>query len=108
MKPIQINVETGYEELYTVFEGALQQAQSGKGKERHTDGGDTAFEAQQICSIPRMQGSVDGPLFQAVKKCLEVRNIESYDGKINELYGAINYIAGAIIVLKEKQDSEQN
>ncbi|RPH88529.1 MAG: hypothetical protein EHM66_00545 [Deltaproteobacteria bacterium] len=92
-------VDENYKALRDVFEAAIHQAADGKGKTRHA-GEYEAFEDQQICQIPRWLGSIDGPLFQAVKKCLEVNRISTTEAKIHELLGALNYIAAAIIVLK--------
>jgi hypothetical protein len=96
-------VRPGYDSLVHVLVAALDQAQAGKGLERHASGED--FEDQQICQIPQWQGSVDFPLGQAVKKCLEVNRLPNIEAKEMELLGAINYIAAAVIVLRE---SEQN
>lgn len=106
-KPNQLMVEEGYESLFKVFEESLNQAQSGKGKGRHTDGSGTPFEDQQICIIPRMQRTVNGPLFQSIKKCLEINNIHDIEMKIKELHGAINYIAAAVIILEEQKEKNE-
>lgn len=96
-----------YESLKTVFKDAYTQASEGKGKERHAivDG---PFEFQQICQIPRLQGSIDFVCGQAIKKCLEVNRLLTPETKISELLGAINYIAAAVIVLKEKVAIPEN
>ena len=54
-----------------------------------------------------MQGSVDGPIFQAIKKCLEIKNITGTEAQVRELLGAINYIAAAIILLEENAETEE-
>jgi hypothetical protein len=89
-----------YESLKTVFKDAYDQAATGKGKERHA--GNEPFEQQQICQISRWLGSVDYDIGQAVKKCLEINRLPTAEAKISELLGAINYIAAAIVVLKEQ------
>ena len=89
-----------YDSLKLVLHDAYIQASEGKGKERHAN--DEPFELQQICSIPRMQGTTDFVTGQAIKKCLEIRNLPDPAAKINELLGAINYIAAAVIVIQEK------
>lgn len=102
-----VAVKEEYTSLFSVFQNALNQAQSGKGPERHTIPGQlTYYEDQQICVIPKMQGSVDGPIFQAIKKCLEIKNITGTCSQVRELLGAINYIAAAIIVLEDDEEKE--
>jgi hypothetical protein len=89
-----------YGSLIRVFKGAYDQASTGKGKERHADG--EPFEQQKICTIARWvkTSPAGGPLQQAVKKCVESSRLPP-DRAIQELYGAINYIAAAVIILKE-------
>jgi hypothetical protein len=94
-----------YAALDKVLQGAYDQASTGKGKERHAD--DEPFENQKICVINRwLSGSpVAGALFQAVKKTVESSRL-SGERAINELRGAINYLAAAIILLEEKTPPE--
>jgi hypothetical protein len=91
----------GYERLGEVFELAIEQAAKGKGRKRHSNG--EPFDKQQICWIPKQQGSVDFCTGQAVKKCLEINRLIGISSRIDELLGAINYIAAAIIVLQDQQ-----
>lgn len=102
-----VAVKEEYTSLFSVFQSALGQAQSGKGAERHTIPGQlTYYEDQQICVIPKMQGSVDGLIYQVIKKCLEIKNITGTHRQVQELLGAINYIAAAIIVLEDDEEKE--
>ena len=96
-----ITVCDGYEELNTTLIKALEQAQNGKGKERHAKENEP-FAKQIICEVTRRleKSPVAFPLGQAVKKIYETVNLDE-DRSIHELYGAINYIAAAIIVLEE-------
>lgn len=90
-----------YQRLRGVFDGALDQASSGKGYERHADG--QPFERQEICENTRAVG-LGFPLGQARKKIKEsLRLLESRGqaAAVNELYGAINYVAAAIIVIED-------
>jgi hypothetical protein len=67
-------VKTGYESLAAVLAAALEQAQSGKGKERHASG--QAFDQQPIMTI----GDMVGPgyqLGQAIKKLHESQRLDS-------------------------------
>lgn len=91
-----------YDTLKTVLRSAYEQAASGKGKERHAYEDEEPFEKQPICEISARLGSIDGVLFQAVKKIYECKRLPT-DRAINELLGAINYIAAAVILL-EKED----
>lgn len=88
----------GYESLQKVFKECYLQAASGKGNERHASG--EPFEQQPICAINRLHGSIDGALFQAAKKAHEARRLEKY-AALHELYGAINYLAAAAILVEE-------
>ena len=87
-----------YYSLSEVFKEAYKQASEGKGCERHASEGE-AFEDQPICEMARRLGH-GGPLYQAVKKIYESQGLEGERG-VNELLGAINYIAAAIIVRRE-------
>lgn len=89
-----------YDSLRDVLARAYIQAASGKGKERHANGDN--FEDQPIITISKLLNSNDGPLFQAMKKIQESKRLER-DRAINELLGAINYIAAAIIYLEQEK-----
>ena len=57
-----------------------------------------------MCQGCRELGSIDGALFQARKKALEAKKLVTLKGKeaaISELYGAINYLVGACILIDE-------
>ena len=95
-----MDVRPGYECLAQVLQRALDQAQSGKGKERHQQGG-TPFERQPIIEIGRMVGP-GGPAQQVMKKTQEALRLPT-DRAIAELLGAINYAAATIIVLEERE-----
>lgn len=90
----------GYKSLADTLFDALGQAQAGKGRDRHSNG--ESFEEQIICEVTgRLAKSKVGfALGQAVKKIYETTKLDDEAG-IQELYGAINYIAAAIIVLKK-------
>ena len=88
-----------YDSLEKVLAEALHQASMGKGAARHAKEGEP-FEKQPICEMARRLG-VGGPLYQAVKKIYESERLQGERG-IAELLGAINYIAAAIIVWREK------
>ena len=97
-----IELNPKYDSLYKVLLAAYNQASCGKGKERHQLNNEEPFENQKICEIARRL-SVDYNLGQAVKKIYESKRLtEGRD--IAELYGAINYIAAAIIVKKEEKN----
>lgn len=93
------NVEGGYEPLMRVLIEALNQAQYGKGKERHAN--DLPFLDQPIMEIGRMVG----PGFnvgQAIKKGQESMRMPETERKVAELLGGIVYLASAVILLREK------
>ena len=89
-----------YVKLEDVLNKAYLQAAEGKGKERHAN--ENNFEDQPIITISKLLNSNDGPLFQAMKKIQESKRLER-DRAINELLGAINYIAAAIIYLEQEK-----
>jgi hypothetical protein len=102
-KKLDIELNPKYDRLYKVLLAAYNQASNGKGKERHQLNDDEPFENQKICEIARRL-SIDYNLGQAVKKIYESKRLTDRRD-IAELYGAINYIAAAIIV---KQEEKQN
>jgi len=90
-----------YSGLNQIFKDAYNQAANGKGKSRHAENNEK-YEQQVACEVGRRLSSnkAAGPLFQAVKKIYESGRLDK-DAAIEELLGAINYIAAAIIVLKD-------
>lgn len=85
--------EPGYELLADVLERAYNQAALGKGKERHANG--EPFDEQVMQDGARRFG-VGALLFQAFKKSEESQRLP-LDRGVNELLGAIVYLAGAVI-----------
>lgn len=100
---MKINVPEEYESLGDVFFSALRQAVEGKGRERHAEEGE-AYEDQIICEVARRVG-LGYPLGQAVKKIYESQRIGGVRG-MDELLGAINYVAAAYIVMQERVKAE--
>lgn len=91
----------GYEDLTRILDEALEQATSGKGKERHAGG--KPFDKQPIMEIARMTG-LAYQTGQAMKKIQESHTLLEIKGKeaaINELRGAIIYLAAAIKTIEE-------
>ena len=86
-----------YLSLHQVLDLAIQQASSGKGKERHAN--DKPFDRQPMLEIGRMVGP-GFCLGQAIKKAQEASRMEP-DAAQRELLGAINYLAGAYLLLEE-------
>ncbi|MCK9342308.1 MAG: hypothetical protein WCS15_00130 [Prevotella sp.] len=102
-----MNIEKGYEELAGVLQQALDQAQKGKGKERHAKEGE-AFVDQQILEISRRQGNVSGLAFQVHKKLYEAEAMferGEYGAAMHEMLGAIVYTAAMHIRSSEAQPS---
>ena len=97
-----------YKSLATVFKMAHAQASKGKGKARHEDDG-VSFKHQDMCSTARSHG-VGFTFGQAEKKLREASRMldknhhdkQSIIFAVVEALGAINYIAGGVIVLAEK------
>lgn len=94
-----MKVEPGYEILADVLQMALDQAQTGKGKERHSDS--RPFQNQTIMETTRAHG-IGFALGQAEKKGRESYRLPTKDAKVRELLGAINYTAAAIIRINEE------
>lgn len=88
----------GYDSLVQVYQDAVIQASKGKGRERHASEGE-AYENQIICEVARRVG-LGYPLGQAVKKIYESQRIGGERG-VAELLGALNYVAAAVIVMRE-------
>jgi len=91
-------VKDGYFPLFSVLNEALNQAQSGKGEERHGNG--LPFMEQPALTITRAVG-LGFPLGQAMKKIQECQRMEP-DAAKRELLGAINYLAAAILSFDEE------
>lgn len=84
--------------LRSVLDAAIAQAAQGKGLRRHASG--EPFEQQKICQLNRFIGSPDGAIFQACKKAIESSRLPPVQAEA-ELLGAINYLAAAIILVRE-------
>lgn len=92
--------------LYAVYGSAIEQAVSGKGKDRHNRQS-RDFMAQPIMTITRDVG-LGFPIGQCCKKATEsIGLLESFgpDAAIHELLGAMNYLAAAVIYLGELSTS---
>lgn len=90
--------EDGYESLRHVLDLAVEQAKSGKGKERHASEGQ-AFVDQPIVTEGEAMGSNHFQLGQARKKLLESIRLPP-DRARAEILGAINYAAAAYLLIK--------
>lgn len=84
----------GYERLAGVLALAFSQAAYGKGQRRHATQGER-FEDQVILQGAERFG-IGAMLFQAFKKSEESQRLE-ISPAINELLGAIIYLAAAVI-----------
>lgn len=92
----------GYEKLSDVFTRAHKQASEGKGAERHAT--EAPFHEQPMMQVTGMVGS-GFPLGQAIKKIVESQGMPP-DRAVNELLGAICYLAGGIIHLEAANDNQ--
>lgn len=93
---------TGYEPLRHVLDAAYNHAAAGKGKDRHANG--KPFLAQPMMTITRHVGP-GFALGQAMKKAQESKGMIDR-GELKaaeaECLGAINYLAGAILWIREE------
>ncbi|MFZ5770507.1 MAG: hypothetical protein ACOY4W_03685 [Thermodesulfobacteriota bacterium] len=94
---IRLDALPGYEPLAGVLQEALDQAQRGKGAQRHANG--QPFAEQLICVVTRTVG-LGFPLGQALKKAVEAKRLGGEHGR-QELLGAINYLSAAVICSRE-------
>jgi len=94
-------MDKDYASLRRVLDLAYEQASNGKGAERHGDG--KSFDAQPMLEIGRMVGGAFC-LGQAMKKAQESSRMSPEAAK-RELLGAINYLAGAYLLLEEQAQS---
>jgi ADP-ribosylglycohydrolase len=89
-----------YQSLREVLARAIRQVSEGKGNIRHATGQD--YTDQPIMRIQEMVGT-GFALGQAVKKIQESTRL-THNDSIEELLGAINYIAAAIIYKERKNE----
>lgn len=99
-----IDPDLKYLLLWNTLRDAWDQAASGKGKERHQKE-DESFEDQPICMFARRVG-LGYPLGQAMKKIDEAARMEP-EAAVRELLGAINYLAAAVIVIREQMEESE-
>jgi hypothetical protein len=97
-----VPVRPGYKVLFAILVEALDQAQKGKGADRHNLGGAIPFERQRMQTISELIGSVHGMTYQACKKITEGVALPTLERQVEELKGAINYIAGMILFLRKQ------
>lgn len=93
-----------YSKLRAVLDAAYSHAAREKGEERHANG--RAFEEQPMLTITRDVG-LGFPLGQAMKKAQEAGGMADRGELVaaeKECLGAINYLAGAIIRLREMSE----
>lgn len=98
-EPITLSAP-GYEVLADVLNSAFHQAATGKGKVRHAD--EKPFHEQSMARITQRRG-IGHPLGQADKKTEEAQGMLARgetDQAVQELLGAIIYLAGAIIYIE--------
>jgi len=91
-----------YSKLSIVLQSAYGQAADGKGKARHNSRG-VSFDRQPIMEIARMCG-LGYPTGQAQKKTQEavsMFNRGEHERAEAELLGAINYLAAAVLLIRE-------
>lgn len=101
-EPPQDTPPDAYSGLRRILDMAFQQASQGKGKERHANGRE--FDRQPIMELARMHG-LGYPTGQAAKKLQEAHTLLRLRGKeaaIQEILGAINYAAAAVLLIEEK------
>lgn len=94
--------DPAYQSLAGVLQHAHDQAASGKGNERHSDG--QPFLEQPILEIARLLGDTGGHSYQIMKKAQEANRMvkrQQLDAAVEEYLGVINYAAAAILLIRE-------
>lgn len=91
----------GYERLHAVYQDAHHQAAYGKGNERHAN--DLPFHKQRMQTISQGLNSPDGMAYQVIKKLQEGLQMEDPGARRRELLGALNYLAGIVIFLDDRE-----
>lgn len=87
----------GYEKLAKTLDCMLEQAQSGKGAERHAlPTGAASFEDQKIHKIPELQGHIGGLVYQLCKKALEAEHMVDPHQQAREGLGVGIYAAALV------------
>lgn len=102
--PVVEDPDLKYLLLWNTLRDAWEQAAKGKGKDRHQKD-DEPFEDQPICAFARRVG-LGYPLGQAMKKIDEAARMEP-EAAVREILGAINYLAAAVIVLREQMEKAE-
>lgn len=94
----------GYESLAGVLLSAFQQASAGKGVERHASNGE-AFELQPMQRIARDHGIgfITGQARKKLEEAVRMYQRGNVPAAEREFLGAINYLAGAIIFMRDEQ-----
>lgn len=101
--PASYSTDSNYDDLHEILSAAYSQAAFGNGKDRHANG--RPFSRQPIMEIGRMCG-LGYPTGQAQKKTQEAVGMFSrgeHDRAEAEMLGAINYLAAAIMLIRESK-----
>lgn len=105
-KAVTLVPAPGYERLAEVFCAAHDQAAIGKGADRHANG--LPFHEQRMQTISQLLDSPDGMAYQVCKKVVEGLGLPTLDRKRAELLGAINYLAGIVIFLEDREGDDED
>ena len=110
--PVNISLDVGtrvdpagYRTLRIILDAAFNHAATGKGKERHAR--DLPFDEQPMLATTRVVGP-GFPLGQAIKKSQEAAGMierGELDAAEAECLGAINYLAGAVVWMREQRQA---
>jgi hypothetical protein len=100
---IEVTVEKGYEPLANTLIQALNQSQYGKGKQCHANG--LPFLQQPIMTRAREVGE-GGLAFQSMKKILEAFHCKDDSRAVEDMLGAIVYVAAQVLLRYEGEQKE--
>ncbi|MGH2959481.1 MAG: hypothetical protein ACRDKE_07730 [Solirubrobacterales bacterium] len=107
MSDERLAIRPGYEPLAQILDDALEQAQTGKGHERHAEDGQPWLE-QPVFDIPRALEEF-GPGVSAgqfAKKMHEAWRLP-HPARRREILGAINSLAALVRLADEEADRDR-
>lgn len=101
LRHVRQAVVEGYEPLHSVLTEALDQAQSGKGAERHANSKSFIDQPMQTIAERRGIGFLLGQVDKKTEEAQGMLERGEIDAWEREILGAINYLAGSIIHVRK-------
>lgn len=98
------NVETLYSDLRRILNDSFDWSAKKKGAQRHGQGG-LPWDQQRHVTIGNAVGR-GFALGQALKKIMESEGMDA-QAAINELHGAITYLASAVYMIEQEEPGDR-